>query len=645
MRRTSALAAVMALCVGTAPWVGTAPTAVAAPSGGNDSGPEWPTVTLSDLGSQSSISFRVNRNNAGTSVSFPVPVGMTPTALEATVELPVNLKSGTLWVSQGDRTIARLQLPDKDQTAVVLPLNGVQVFGNWASLDLRLTAIALDDYCWNPDAPIRLVNPAVTFGGSELPPTTVAGFLPSVLHEVTIGLPAKPSPAESTAAVQLAAALATRSGQKPAFTFVPLPDGATTLPAGSRPMERQIIVKEGPKKGLSLQGGPVPSLLVSGPANELAGQVVLLGDDALKYAASSGAVAESLPTQPLVGDKTTLKELTGSGPTSESLWPTVGIELDQTRWGHPVAGVSVHLRGSYTPLPSTLGGEVLASVGGEVLDRWPADAPGDINRTITIPDRLLRRSTVLEVAIRVTGDPGHCGDHLPVTLRVDGSTEITVGRANPPMPPGFQSAPQMFMPRVRVGIGPDAFGDTVRAAQIVVGLQRASAAPLVTEVMPLARAIESPESVVLVSAGGWNDAATPLPFSTDHGRVTVNGVDTKGQSVTLNLEPAAKFGSVQAFYDGQRSLLVATSNGAPAQLDELLRYLAGDSGRWAGLSGRAILSVAGREPITVPNPPEDYSVQNGAPSGEVNWFWWAAGGVAALAALGAVGILMRARRS
>ena len=645
MRRIGALA--VGLATVTALSFPMAPPVVADPAGGGGAAAASPTLSLADLGAGNAITFNVNRDNASTSVTFPVPTGLVPVALKAKVELPANLRSGTLAVSQGDRTIARLPLPARDLEVVTIPLAGVQVFGNWATLNLRLSALPLETYCWDPEMPIRLVNGSIAFAGNEKSPTTVAEFLPPVLRKVTIAIPAKPSPAETNAAVQLAAVVAARSGQSPEVAVVALPDGATALPTASATLERQIIVKDGAKKGLSLQGGPVPALLISGQGNELAEQVRLLDNEALQYAVSSGSAAESLPDQQWANDSTTLAQLNraGNGLRSEALWPTVGIELDQTRWGHAIDGISVHVIGSYTPLPSTFGGEVTISVGGEVIDRWPVEAAGRIDRTVTVADRLLKRLTVVEVAVRTTGDPGHCGDHLPITLRVDGGTAIRANRANPPSPQGFQSFPQAVMPRILVGIGADTFGDTARAAQIMVGLRRASGVPLTTEVTTLQDAIDSGLPAVLVSAGGWKDTSIALPFNTDHGRITVTGVDPQDQSVTLNLDPEVKFGSLHAFFDGQRSLLVATSNGAPAQLDELLRYLAAEPGRWSGLNGRAVISASGQQPITVPLPPIDYSAQAPQPSSAANWFWWAAGGIAAVAALGAVAILMRARRS
>lgn len=647
MRRIALIAAVLPLVIGTAPAVFADP-APPAPAPAPVSGvADGPTLSLSDLGAGSSLTFYVNHDVTTTTVTFPVPSGLAPVALKANVELPVNLRFGNLSVTQSGRTITRMPLPSADQTEMVIPLAGVQVSGNWVTLTLTVTAVPLEGYCWDADAPIRLANAAITFAGAEVPPRTVADFLPPVLRKVTIAMPAAPSPAESNAVVQLAAAVADRNGQKPEVAVVPLPDGATTLPAPSVPFERQIVVKEGPDKGLSLRGGPgVPALLISGPGDELTDQARLLAADSLRYAVSPTSVADTLPESPFEPDNTTLEQLSGSGLTSEALWPKVGVEIDQTRWGRPIGGVTVHLIGSYTPLPDNFGGEVIASVGNEVLARWPAEAAGTIDRTVTIPDRFLKRFTSVEVEVRTTGNPGHCGDHLPILLRLDGSTGIQVNSANPPMPQGFQSLPQALMPTIRVGIGRDAFGDTVRAAQIVMGLRRDSGVPLATEVTTLQQAMDSTDPAILISADGWDNSKIALPFSTDQGRLTVTGVDAQGQSVTLNLEPAQAFGSLQTVFDGQRTVLIATSTGAPRQLDELLRYLGGP-GRWSGLNGRAIISAPGSAPVTVPNPPSAYSAQSGQSNGSrgETWFWWAVGGVAAVAAAGVLAILLRARRA
>ena len=74
-------------------------------------------------------SFYVNDQFPGASVSFPVPWGLTPVALRAKLELPLNLRSAAITAVQGDRTLTRMALPLKDQSDIVIPLTGMRVSG------------------------------------------------------------------------------------------------------------------------------------------------------------------------------------------------------------------------------------------------------------------------------------------------------------------------------------------------------------------------------------------------------------------------------------------------------------------------------------------------------------------------------------
>ena len=202
------------------------------------------------------------------------------------------------------------------------------------------------------------------------------------------------------------------------------------------------------------------------------------------------------------------------------------------------------------------------------------------------------------------------------------------------------------MPRFQIGISDDAFGDTVRAVRIVTGLQHMSAVPLDTTVTSLQEAIDGPDPAVLISVDAWPSATIPAPFIVDQNDVTVQGADSAGNPVTLRLDPTTRFGSLQTVYDGRRAILIATSNGAPAQLDELLSWLSDDMERWYGLDGQAVISAPGNQPITVSNPAASVSaLPETTTSGKDNpWWWWLAGGLVALAATGGLIMLVAARR-
>lgn len=156
--------------------------------------------------------------------------------MNATLEIPVNLRFGNLTVTQDDRTISRLELPTKDQTPMVIPLAGTKVTGNSVSLTLTATVLPLENYCWDPLTPIRLVNGSITFTGGEVAPKTIADFLPPVIRKLTIVVPPKPTQQETDAAVQLAAALEDRyGGQNPQVAVEALYDRSSTAVDPSLP--------------------------------------------------------------------------------------------------------------------------------------------------------------------------------------------------------------------------------------------------------------------------------------------------------------------------------------------------------------------------------------------------------------------------
>ena len=118
-------------------------------------------------------------------------------------------------------------------------------------------------------------------------------------------------------------------------------------------------------------------------------------------------------------------------------------------------GVRVHLIGVLHAVPNTIGGQLVATIDGETIDRWPAEANGIVDRWIDVPDRLLHRFTSLAVQVNISGNTGRCGEFQPITLTIDGESVVQSSPAKPPVPQGFQSLPQALMPRVQVGIGAD----------------------------------------------------------------------------------------------------------------------------------------------------------------------------------------------
>ena len=573
------------------------PPAPPNPSDGNDI-LDAPTLSLADLGTDGPLRFYSGTGSA--TVRIPVPDGLLPAAINVTVNLPFNIRTGILTATQDDRLISKVGLPLTDGTPLVIPLAGVQVADGSVAVSLSLTTVPEEGFCLDWLHPVEFIDGSVSYTGIEVPPTTIADFLPPILRKLTIAVPSQPSQAESDAAVQLATAVVARyRSQNPDVVLVPLAAGATTVDGPSLPLERQIIVKEGPDEGLSIEpAGGVPELLISGRPDKLTNQTRLLTDGSLSMAVSAKAVASELHSSPwLPGDSTTLAQLGQPALSSVGLAPQVDIILDQTRFGHSAQGFRLHLVGSHTPVPGDYDGQLTAAIDGEVFDAWPTDPTGAIDHWVNVPDRLLQRYTTLGVSVNTGGNDGQCNAYWPTTLRIEGSSVVESTPANPPIPPGFRSMPQALMPRIQLGIGEDKFADTVRGMRIAVGLQRQSTVPLVTEVTSFKQALDSQDPAILISADGWSDTSITLPVSADGQSVTIKGPGD--EETTLTLDPEIKFGSLQTVFDGQRSLLIATSNGASSQLDALLQWLDADSQRWSQLRGNAEVAIVGREPASV----------------------------------------------
>ena len=110
----------------------TAPAVAADPDGG--AVVDSPTLSLTDLGAASTLSFY--GETGSTTLTFPVPQGAVPVALNTTVSIPFAMRSGLLTVMQNDRLISKVGLPLTDLAPLVIPLPGVQVDNGMVSLDL-----------------------------------------------------------------------------------------------------------------------------------------------------------------------------------------------------------------------------------------------------------------------------------------------------------------------------------------------------------------------------------------------------------------------------------------------------------------------------------------------------------------------------
>jgi hypothetical protein len=638
-------AAITTGIIAAAPALFVAPAGAAPGDGGIVS--TSPTLSLETLGGGESLSFAGQQG--AVALTIPVPEGLTPTDLRATVQLPPNTQGATLTVVQDDETLSSVNVPLAERSGITLPLRGAEVVDNAVAVTLRSFLVLPTNLCvFDQTNQLTLLSPSVVFAGVEAIPTAVADFLPPVLQQLTIALPAAPTQAESDAAVALTSAVVAYYGEQTVDVVLEaLSEGQPALSTPSAALERQIAIVERPESAVTLLGTVgVPALLLSGPAPDLINQTRLLTSDMSKLAVSSKAVAGPLRVSPqLPPDSTTLRDLGEPGASATALTdPQVSIGLDQTRLGRPTGDIRVHLEGSYTPLPPNYGGQVVVSVGDQVLERWATDASGTIDKMVEVPNRLLQRFTDLNVAVDAAGDTGGCGETGPITLNISGDSPVQSSPATPPVPPGFQSVPQTLMPQVQVGMTVGSFADTVRAVSIVEGVQRLSAIPLGTSVVPLETAASSKSPAILIAADNWDDPAIDLPITrSGNNPINLAGIDGNGEKTTLTLDPSVNFGSLQTVVDGNRTLLVATSTGAPGQLDSLLNWLGADDERWVRLNGNALVAVPDRDPVAL-SIDMDAPTTSSDDSEDRSLIRWIGGGVLVAIAIGVAVVVIRSRR-
>lgn len=559
-------------------------------------------LSLPALGMGKSLTFPGAQHKI--TLTVPVLPGLAPTALVGTIQLPPHVARWSLEVESEHRLIDRVDLPAGPPGPIRLSLAGATVVHNAMTVTLTSALIAEPGWCVTDwfGTPLTLLNPAINYFGEEVQPGTIADFLPPVLQRLTIYVPAEPSQVESAGALTLGTAVVARYGGQPVVVDLrPVPPGGPVPDHPPALLERQVVIAESDETGLRMESGPV--LRISGSRDTLPDQLRLLATDLTKVAIASAATAINLPPAPqLAADSTTLSALGQNQLSATSIGAVrVDIGLDQSRLGRASRDVRLRLLGNYTPLANTMNGQISVTVGDRQIDRWPTTADGSIDRWIDIPNEVLGRFTTVSVTLQQSGLTHGCGFEQPLTLTIDPGSEVTSAAAAPPIPPGFDSLPPALLPTVQVGMRTPGFADTVRAVTILTGLQRFTTVPMRPELVTFDDAARSKSPALLIAANGDVPASIDLPLHAVDGRLTL--VDANGTETVVAVHPLPPMGSLQTTWSGGRTVVVATSTGAPEHLDRALDWLKSDPIRWTYLQGSVLYQSADREPQWFVPPP------------------------------------------
>ena len=171
--------------------------------------PEAVTLRWATLGLQSTVDLY---GDGSANFTVPLPMGLTPTRLQGMIHTPTNISAGYVEIDDGDgKFLASVDLPPAAPGVAMVPfdvdISAARVRESSVDLTFTTRATEVADRNCGPTQHVVLSDLATVFAGTQLPPTTIANFFPTVLQKVTIYLPTDAKSAEQEAVLTLVSTL------------------------------------------------------------------------------------------------------------------------------------------------------------------------------------------------------------------------------------------------------------------------------------------------------------------------------------------------------------------------------------------------------------------------------------------------------
>ncbi len=625
----------------TALVVGVAAVAPAAAAPGDGSA----TLSWQELGMGSSVS--IDSADVAVGVSIPVPEGMVPTRLTGVVASATNVSDAFIQVARNDGTIVGTVRvprfgPQQLSTPFAVPLTAVPV-GDNGRADLRLTLRNTNaDAVCGPIPDVSLTGLNVAYSGTASVPRTIQDVFGTVVSTVTVYTPVKPSAAVGQTALGVVAAIADH--YRPQRVAIEVKESAgTSVPRSGNPLDRAVVIREADGAGevrLEGAGRPDAALVISGDADSLPDQVALFREGLTGLAQTTSVSVEAVGARDVQGSDTVRFDEFSDRLSTEVLGATTlvpGFDPTMLALGRPGA-VDVQLKARYTPVRADERANVLAMSGGEVLQTSALNGSGVLDTQFTIPAAQVAANEPLEFRISYEPAPGACSPRsVPLTFQIDPSSTAS-SSTTPVRMGGFSSVPLGWQPTVQVALDNTNPGQLDAAAELIASVQRSSATALSPVLVPLDQAVSSGTGALVIA-----DAANARPLSPP--------INTEDASTLVDLSDQVRLaipnglGSIQAFAQNSRTVVLVTTSGSWDLVDPLFAYLDDQEGDLANLRGDVL--VAGRAGQT-----ELMTVRADGPRPEIaavgtSWLMWLGVSIAlvAIAVLVAVGATVYRRRA
>ncbi|MEP9390756.1 hypothetical protein ABLE94_00655 [Gordonia sp. VNK1] len=564
----------------------------AAPATAAPGDPVQTTLGWRQLGLGTSV--EITAANAPQTIGIPVPDGTRPTTLTGVVASAVNVTDAFLQVTRFDGTILGTVAvpafgPEQRSIGFSVPITGVPVVNGHTELRVTLRNPGIDALC-GPEPDVNLANLAVAYTGTEIASATIEQFFAPVLNTITLYVPANPSPVVAQTVVSLVAALTDHyRPQRVAVTVADRPTSGD--PPARGPLDRAVVIDDTDTAGsigLRNAGQASAYLQISGDAQTLPIQTALFRDDLTDLAQTDSVAVTGLGRREIQGSDIITFGQFSDRLSAEVLGTTTlvpGFDPTQLALGRP-GQVRIHLRATYTPVRDAERATMLAVSGGQVLHTATLDQSGSLDTEFVIPAPQVAANAPLELRLSYEPAPAACTPRtVPLTFQIDPSSTAQA-EATPVEMGGFSSVSLGWQPSVQVAFDEGNTSQLGIAAALLASVQRTSATPITPIVVPLDQAITSGSGALIVADAA---AAHPLDPPID----VTDTTTTVGLPQEVRLQIPDGLGTIQAFGQNSRTVLLVSTSGAWALVDPLMGYLDASDGELGDLRGDVL--VAGRD--------------------------------------------------
>jgi hypothetical protein len=611
-------------------------------------------LTADALGMSPTIGF--NSANSPQTMSIPAPDGAQPGSLTGQIQSVSNITTGYLEFNREDGSlITSVPIPDVRLGQATVPfavdLSTVAVRDHFARVVVVLRQTDGDSICGTPPN-VTLSRLSVNFATQPGRPRTLDQFFPAVVSTVDILVDPAPDQFESQTVLNLVSMLNVRyRALALQFNVQPLARHQEPPPMQWDPMRRTIVVRNGGEAQVNLvDAAESPYLTVSGEGSELVEQTALFRSELLSLAQTPSTAVDSVDKFAVRGGgSASFEQLGVSGRLSVLGQASIYATPDTAMFGLGNPGaVETHLIAHHTPVKADEKATVTVQSGGRVLHSAELGETGLLDARFTIPGDLGGSMAGWEIVVSYEPAPGACNPRtVPLTFELDGSSTIAVAGGSVLMG-GFSALPVGFAPTFQVALGESTPEFLARAAAVIASVQRLTAQQLQPNLVGLPEAVDNGASALIVAdSAQLAHAKLDSPIRSSGGsEISTTFAPTvpndPEDQVTLDLPGG--LGSVQAFADRGRTVVLVSTSGGWELADRALDYIAGLQRGWRDLAGDVV--VAGPD-----GEPKNLTIRARGPQLQVvdagtQWLPWAlTGGVAVLVgALALAGLSIRRRR-